>query len=84
MTIWRMRIECWIPKAIDTHSECVKLITFPLQQWQHERSSVLSYIRISGLVNCLFKLSGLVNCLFKLHFSRWWSGNGNHLNQRTL
>jgi hypothetical protein len=30
MTIWRMRITCWIPKATDTHSEYVLLIAFPL------------------------------------------------------
>ena len=38
MTIWRMRIACWIPKATNTHSEYVVLIFFPLQQWLHERS----------------------------------------------
>ena len=27
MTIWRMLIACWIPKAIDTHSEYVTLTT---------------------------------------------------------
>ena len=31
MTIWRMRIVCWIPKATDTHSKYVILIDFPLQ-----------------------------------------------------
>ena len=30
MTIWRMRISCWIPKATNTHSEYVILIDFPL------------------------------------------------------
>ena len=29
MTIWRMRIACWIPKATDTHSEYVIRIHFP-------------------------------------------------------
>ena len=33
MTIWCMRITCWIPKAIDTHLEYVMLIAFPRQQW---------------------------------------------------
>jgi hypothetical protein len=33
MTIWRMRIACWIPTAINTHSEDVILIVCPLQQW---------------------------------------------------
>ena len=26
MTVWRMRIACWIPKATYTHSVCVILI----------------------------------------------------------
>jgi len=71
MTIRHMRIACRLPKATDTHSECVIIITFPPQQRLPERLSVLRYTRISGLVNYLFKL----------RFSRWWSGNGNHLNQ---
>jgi len=32
MTIWRMRIACWITKATNTHSEYVILIAFRLQQ----------------------------------------------------
>jgi hypothetical protein len=35
MTIWRMRIACWITKATDTTSEYVILSAFPLQQWLH-------------------------------------------------
>ena len=38
-----MRIACWIPKATNTHSQYVILIAFPLQQWLHERASVLRY-----------------------------------------
>jgi hypothetical protein len=33
MTIWRMRISCWIPKTTNTHSEYVILITFQRKQW---------------------------------------------------
>jgi hypothetical protein len=33
VTIWRMRIACWIPKATNTHSQYVILMVFPLQQW---------------------------------------------------
>ena len=33
MTIWRIRISCWIPKTTNTHSEYVIVIAFPLQQW---------------------------------------------------
>ena len=40
-TIWRMHTACWIPKATNTHSEYVTLIAFPLQQWLHERTSLL-------------------------------------------
>jgi len=41
MTIWRMRIACWIYKATNTHSECVILIAFPLQQRLNKRASML-------------------------------------------
>jgi hypothetical protein len=41
MTIWRMRIAFWIPKSTSTHSECVILIAFPLQQWLYERALML-------------------------------------------
>ena len=30
--IWRMCIACWIPKSRNSHSECVMLIVFQLQQ----------------------------------------------------
>jgi hypothetical protein len=50
MAIWRMRIACWIPKAAYTHSEYVTFIVFPLQEWLHERTSVLSYAHIGCLV----------------------------------
>jgi hypothetical protein len=50
MAIWRMRIACWIPKATNTHSEYVILIAFPLQQWLHERASVLRYTYIGCIV----------------------------------
>ena len=38
MTMWRMRIACWIPKATDTQSEYVILIAFPQNQRLHERA----------------------------------------------
>jgi hypothetical protein len=50
MTIWRMRIACWIPKATNTHSQHVVLIAFPLQQWLRERASVLRHTYIACLV----------------------------------
>ena len=51
MTIWRIRIACWIPKATNTHSEYVTLIAFPLQQWLLERSLLLPSTSIAWLVN---------------------------------
>jgi hypothetical protein len=49
-TTWRMRIARWIRKATNTHSEYVTLIAFPLQQWLHERASMLRYTYIACLV----------------------------------
>jgi hypothetical protein len=41
-TMWRMCIA-WVPKPTNIHSEYVILIDFPLQQWFHERASMLRY-----------------------------------------
>jgi hypothetical protein len=49
MTIWLMRIACWLQKAKDTHSEYI-LIAFPLQQWLDERASML---RCMWYIACL-------------------------------
>ena len=56
MTIWRMRIACWITKAANTHTHThsVLLIAFPLQQWLHERPSMLHYTYIACLVTYIF------------------------------
>ena len=51
MTIRRMRKACWIPRATDTNSGCLILIAFSLQQWLHERASVLRYTYTARLVN---------------------------------
>jgi hypothetical protein len=50
VTLWRMRIACWIPKATNTHSEFLIFIVFPLQQCFHERTSVLRCTYIASLV----------------------------------
>jgi hypothetical protein len=42
MTLWRMPIAFWIPRA--THNTLRLCNTdFPLQQWLHERASVLCF-----------------------------------------
>ena len=53
----RMRIARCIRKAANAHSEYVILIALPLQQWLHERVSILRYMFIAYLAVC------------KLHFS---------------
>ena len=50
ITIWHMRIACWIPKATNTLSEYVTRIASPLQQWLHERVLMLRYTYIACLV----------------------------------
>jgi hypothetical protein len=49
MTIWRMRISRWIRKVTDLQTEYVTLIALPLQQWLHERTSLLRYTYITWL-----------------------------------
>ena len=53
MTIWRMRIAFWIPKATNTYSEYVALTALPLQQRLHERASMLRYTYIASLVQAM-------------------------------
>ena len=46
MTIQRMHYACWLTKATDIYSEYVILIVVPLQQWFHERTTLLRlYVR---------------------------------------
>jgi len=62
MTIWRMRIASYILKATNTLSEYVIRITFPLQQWLHERASVLRF----KYVACLFESIIRINVTLKV------------------
>ena len=54
MAIWRTRKARWIIKAINTNSEYVILISFPLQQCLHESAKILRYTQIACLatVSC--------------------------------
>ena len=49
-TLRRMGISCWKTKDTNTHSEYVIIISFPLQQWLHERASLLRHTYIVCLV----------------------------------
>jgi len=50
MTIWRMHIACWVPKATNTPTQYVIHITFPPQQQLHDLASTLHYMYIAWLV----------------------------------
>jgi len=50
MTIWRVRIACWVPKATNTHLLYVILIAFLLQQWLHGSAPLLRSAYIACLV----------------------------------
>jgi len=51
MTIWHMRIACWIPKTKNTQAEYVIFIAFPLKPSLCESNSVLRYTHIVSLVD---------------------------------
>jgi len=46
---WRVRIPCWISKSANTNLQRTVLIACPLQQWLHERASLLRYMYIVTL-----------------------------------
>ena len=56
MTIWRMRIVCWVPNATNTLSVYVICIACPLQQRLHERALMLRYTYIVCLLTTQFHL----------------------------
>jgi len=72
MTIWCMRLACWIPKATNTHSQYVILIALPLQQWflvnDQCNTQIIFYVFIS-IYNSLHvsstscSSSGETNCV---------------------
>jgi len=81
-----MRIACWIPKATNAYSKYIMRIYFPLQQWLHERASVLRYTYIACIVfiyslrfaECQSELPGAfllyflpTPCLSSLDISVW-------------
>ena len=64
ITMWRIRIACWITTAINTHSEYVILIALALQQWLHECASILGYT----YTVCLVFLSFFDSFFFMSYF----------------
>jgi len=65
-----MRFACWIPKAKNTLSQNLILVAFPLQQWWHERASMLRSTYIAYFVvtdrNRFLARARIVSCLTRL------------------
>ena len=57
MAIWRMRIECWIPKATNTNSEYVTRIAFLLQQRLNNAPERYVIRTLPVLLNIIISLS---------------------------
>jgi len=68
MTIWRIRIAHWMPMATNTRLEYVIITTFHLQQWLHERASMLRYRYIACLVN-KWNISTFICWMSLCHFT---------------
>jgi hypothetical protein len=68
MAIWLKRIACWITKVTDTQSEYITLTVFPLQQWLHERGSMLRYTYIARIVMLILnELGACIKSVPELH-----------------
>ena len=63
MTIWRIPIACWVPKATNSHSKYAILIAFPLQQQLHECASMLRYTYIACVLISSARTSQTTHCL---------------------
>jgi hypothetical protein len=56
MTVRLTRIAYWISKVINTHSEHIIVIAFPLQHWLHERTTMLRCAYMACLSLCVHVL----------------------------
>jgi hypothetical protein len=63
MTIRCICVARWIPKATNTQSEYVILTDSPLQQWLHERASLLRYT-YNAFFSAVYKLLSCIQYYF--------------------
>jgi hypothetical protein len=82
ITIRRMRVAFWIPKATNTLSEYVILIAFPLHQRLHERLSLLRYTYSGWLDSWLISITLFYVILADL-LTRYWFVTITHLSPDT-
>jgi len=85
VTVWCVCIACWIPKATNTHSDYVILTAFLLQQWLHERSTMLRiYAHCLSCSDSLHSGTGAMlllnlrhyySCLDYCYFAIWYRFN---------
>ena len=61
MTVLRMRIACWIPKATNTHSDYVILIVFLLLQWLDDVPQCCAVCALPVLLFIVNSNSGIGN-----------------------
>jgi len=66
MTIWRVRVARWMPRASDTRSGCVIFIALALKQWMDENAPILRHTCIANLVK---HIKGFLSFLF--YFSKF-------------
>ena len=80
MTIWRIRIACWMPRATNTYSEYVIHIALPLQQWLHERTLVLrcTYTAFLVLTEAVRVYCAVRSELFKYYLNEFLAFNNNN------
>jgi hypothetical protein len=79
MTVWRMRVACWIRKVKNTISECVIFIAFPSHHWLHERAKVLHYTYIACLVYIKLLTVYQPNTVLMCNVHCWYSYHYTYL-----
>ena len=91
--IWRIRIACCVNQSTNTHSECVILIAFPMQQWLRERTYTYSALPVFSFFSVALRPNAGHGLLIhevssshtSTHHSRWdSSGHVISASQRPL
>ena len=71
LTLWRMRMACWVPKVTNTHSEYVIIIAFALQQAPHcyvIRTLLALFFDYPSNFSPAYEFSCCISLVFTVHF----------------